>query len=629
MAEPDVNQDQVQFGPYVADLRSGELRKYGLRVKLQDRPFEILAMLLRQPGRVVTREEMRARFWPEGTFVDFDHNISTAVRKLRDVLGDSAATPRYIETVGRRGYRLIVPIESPLVSTVPPVPEPPVPAIPIPVVQSPQYGRRIAYLGLAMALLIGLGVAIWLRHISGNSRNQLRFIAVLPLENLSGDPNQEYFADGLTDALITDLARIPALKVVSRTSIMQYKGVRKPLPLIARELGADAIVEGTVARSGDRVRVTAQLIDASKDRHLWADAYERNLLDVLSLENDIANDIAGQIRIQLTPEQQRVTSVRRPATPEVLNSYLQGRNHWSQRTEQSLRQAVADFERVIQFDPEFAPAYAGLADTYILMPFLVDSASQAELYPRAKEAARRALTLDVNSFEAHNSMASARFYLDWDFTGAEREFQQSIQLNPNYTTAHQWYADFLSTMGRHQEAIAEIRRAAELDPLSLSIHLQAGRVLAEARDYDLAIDEYQKGLEMSPNYPRTYWLLFDIYRYKGMARKATDVLLRLAKISKDEKEAQTIRALAQAYQEGGDRAFWRKNIELSEFKRPAFYFGEAYARLGDSNRAFFWLEKAYQEHDHEILYMKNAPDLDGLRSNHRFAELARKVGLPN
>src|SRR6266480_5101334 len=429
----------VRFGIFELDADAGELRKQGTRMKLQEQPLQMLQVLLQRPGEVVTREELQQKIWPSDTFVDFDHGINNAIKRLREALGDTAETPCYVETLPRRGYRFIGKIER----------------------ETPKF----------------------------------RSLAVLPLENLSRDPEQEYFAEGLTEALITTLAKIGELRVVSRTSAMQYKGVYKGLKDIARELEVDVIVEGTVLRAGRRVRITAQLIDAPREAHLWAESYERDLRDVLSLQTEVAQAIARQIRIKLTPIDEARLGAAPAVKPEAYESYLKGRYHWNGH--HGIRKAIPFFEEAIGIDPTYASAYAGLADCYsALMAW--GQVSPNDGCVKAKVLALKALALDGTLAQAHTSLALATMY-EYDFSGAEREFERAIELNSKYATAHHFFGYYLGAMGFYEESVTELRRAIRLDPFSALINAFLGYVYVYARRFDQAIDQFLKTLQLDPN----------------------------------------------------------------------------------------------------------------------------------
>ena len=487
----------VRFGTYEVSLQSGEVRKAGLRVRVQQQPMKLLEVLLEHPGEVVTREELRSRVWPNESFGDFDQALNIAIGKLRNALEDSAENPRFIETLPKRGYRFIADVSVRDAGARPKVPESVAGNLPGSQEKKTEPGHRLQGAGLAVgpkrrlwltgrvivavAFVLSLSIlSVWLFRSRGPAPAGIQSLAVLPLENLSGDASQNYFADGMTDELITDLAQISALRVISRTSVMVYKGARKPLPQIAHELNVDAVVEGTVLRSGDQVRITAQLIEASTDKHLWSQSYEGELRDTLALQSRVASAIADQIRISLTPQEQAALKSVKVVNPEAYESYLKGRYFWNKRTADSLKAALAYFNQAIEQDPKFAQAYSGLADTYALLgDWQYAVMRPKEAFPKAKAAAIKALELDSTLGEAHNSLAFVLDAFDWNLDAAGKEFRRAIELNPGYATAHHWYAWHLSLLGRFDEAITEMRKAENLDPLSLIINAD----LAELSSY--------------------------------------------------------------------------------------------------------------------------------------------------
>src|SRR5712691_10246568 len=475
----------VRFGSFELDLRAGELRKQGVKIKLQEQPFQILALLLEQPGQVVTREELRSRLWPSDTFVDFDHSLNKAINKLREALGDSAENPRFVETLPRRGYRFIAGGDEPVTPA--------------------SGGRRsrawsallaLAVLAAALIALLASGGREW-RSRSFATRAapvEIKSIAVLPLENLSGDASQDYFVDGMTDALITELAQIGRLRVISRTSMMRYRATRKPLPEIARELNVEAVVEGTVVRVGPRVRVTAQLIHAPTDRHLWARSYDRELRDVLALQEEVARAIAQAVQVEVRPDERRRLSQAAAIDPEAYESYLKGRFYWSMRGRENLLKAAAYFQQAIAEDPTYASAYSGLSDTYRQSD--QEGLAPAECMPKAEAAARKALALDDTLAEAHASLAGVLYRYHWEWGAAEKEFQRSLDLDPNSAEGHRAYAVYLLTMRRNQEALPQVQRAQELSPLSPVIGIEVAVALMRLARYDEAIEQLQKTREL-------------------------------------------------------------------------------------------------------------------------------------
>src|SRR5208282_273155 len=458
--EPTSRARIVRFGIFEADLTTRELCKGGIRIKLHGQPFEVLAMLLERPGEAVPREVLRDRLWSTDTFVDFDHGVNTAINRLREALGDSAENPRFIETLPRRGYRFIAPVESqasaPPGSNVIPGGVPSSGATPAVIpVAAHLHGTRAKVLALAVvvaiALLVGLSLTSVRERLLGRpSPPRVQSLAVLPLVDLSGNSDQDYFADGMTEALITDLGKISALRVISRTSVTQYKGTKKSLPQIARELNVDALVEGTVARSGSHLRITANLVQASPEKHLWAESYESEVGDILTVQGEVAQAIAREIQVKLTPEEQKLLGNVRPVNPEAHDDYLKGRYLCDKDDREGLDKAFPYFQRAIEEAPNDPLAYAGLADCYALWGWAGDlfagDLSPRDTMPKARDAALKALQLDDALAEAHTSLGRVDLIFERKWSGAEREFKRAIELNPSYSRAHMWYAHYLVAM---------------------------------------------------------------------------------------------------------------------------------------------------------------------------------------
>jgi len=623
----------LRFGQFELDLRTAEIYKQGKRIKLQEQPCQVLALLIERPGELVSREELRKKLWPNDTFVDFDHGVNIAINKLRDALGDSADKPRFIETLPRRGYRFIAPVSPVEVPRTSRDGEPPAP-----VTGSP--GERIG-LGsitwrraLLPALLALLLVAVvffsFVSYWRGRgAANDIHSLVVLPLENLSGDPNQEYFVDGMTDELTTNLAKIKSLRVISRTSAMTFKNVRTTVAEIARSLHVDAVVEGSVVRSGDKLRITAQLIDARTDRHLWAEDYERDLRDVVAVQGDVAWHIAQEIRTTLTPGEKAELTSQRQVNPEAYEAYLRGRYFWNRRTEEGMKKAITYFEQSIGKDPNSPLAYDGLADCWLSLGWY-GYLSPKETFPQAKAAAMRALELDPTLGEAQTSLAFASMNYDWDWSAAEQEFQKAIELNPNYANAHHWYADYLSAVGRHEQAVTESKRALELDPVSPIINAWLGWRYFFARQYERAINQYLKTLEMDPTFVPAHLVLGQAYEQKSMPGKAIDELKKAVSLSGG--SSLYVSSLAHAYAIAGRRGeaemlLRQMNERAQHGYVPPFDIAIIYAGLGQKDQALIWLEKGCQERSTWMVWLKVDPRLDVLRSDPRFQGLLRRVGL--
>ncbi len=640
MQEDHQARGRLRFGVFELDLRAGELRKHGLQVRLQEQPFQVLVMLLGHPGEVVTREELQKKLWPADTFVDFDHGLNKTINKIREALGDSAESPRFVETVARRGYRFLAEVK---VADAAPVGSPELATLshPAEARDRPDLAGKLAMpkhhlpslawkISVFVLLLLMASLTTWKLHSWNRPSPVIRSLAVLPLESLSGDVSQDYFAEGMTDELISHLGQISALRVISRTSVMAYKHARKPLPEIARELNVDAVVEGTVLRSGDQVRITAQLIEASTDKHLWSQSYEGELRDTLALQNKVARAIADQIRINLNPQEQTALKKVKVVNPQAYESYLKGRYFWNKRTADGLKVALAYFNQSIDEDPKYAPAYSGLADTYALLAdWEYGVMTPKEALPKAKAAAIKALELDSALGEAHNSLAFCLDVFDWDLDSAGKEFRRAIELNPGYATAHHWYAWHLSLLGRYDEAIAELKKAENLDPLSLIINADLAELLVIARSYDESIRQSRKTIEMDPNFALAHNQLGQAYLQKHMHDEAVAELQKAVQLSGGSPTC--IANLARAYVASGKRSEAVKLLGDLKNRSNASYphaseIAVTYASLGDTDQAMNWLEKGYEERFNPSVLLR--PGFDPLRSDPRFEDLARRIGLP-
>jgi TolB-like protein/DNA-binding winged helix-turn-helix (wHTH) protein/Tfp pilus assembly protein PilF len=621
----------LRFDSFELDIRAGELRKAGVRQRLQGQPIQVLAALLNSAGELVTREQLQAQLWPAETFVDFDHSLHNAIARIRDVLGDSAGTPHYIETLSRRGYRFIGTVErvgledSPLSTTAGPSREAPV---------APARAKPRAI--LIVSLLILLAITAVLTLIPFLSRRAaatplVRSIAVLPLDNFSADPAQEYFVDGMTDELITDLAKIGALRVISRTSVMPYKGTKKALPEIAKELNVDGIIEGSVMRSGQRVRITAQLLYGPTDKHLWAETYERDLGDVLSLQSEVAQAIAQQVRAQLTPNQQSQLRLAHVVNPAAYDDYLRGRFYFTNEFTKpdSLRKAQHYFEDAIQKDSNFALAYAGLADTYVYLAYA--GALQKDLaYRSAKNALAKALQLDDSIGEAHDTLGALSSSFDWDWETADREFNLAIALAPSYSCAHEDRASFLALVGRRAEALAEIAKIDQLDYGSSAARSESFAYY-DLRDYPRLIDSSRRALLFDPTDWFQHYTLGVGYEGTGKLQEAIAEYQKAIETSGGSQDPTV--ALAHAYAAVGKKAEAEKILRDLEKESAKVYVSPylsatLYATLGDKDAAFKFLEKAYLEKSLDLSWhLKSDLRIDNLRSDPRYQNLLHRVGL--
>jgi TolB-like protein/DNA-binding winged helix-turn-helix (wHTH) protein/Flp pilus assembly protein TadD len=618
----------IRFGVFEIDLQAGEVRKSGVKLKLQEQPFQVLLTLLDKPGEVVTREELRQRLWSTDTFVDVEHSMGTAINKIREALGDSAENPRFIETLPRRGYRFIAPLDGPSpdtrsVATSGGPDDSPASASPAP--RGTPWRRVAAGAAVAIAVAV-LAWGIW-RYRVRVGDPPIRSLAVLPLVNLSNDPQQEYFVEGMTDELITTLAKISGLRVISRTSVVRYRNAHEPVTAIGRELGVDAIIEGTVLRSDGKIRITAQLIHAATDRHLWAESYERDLRDVFALQAEVARAIALKVRVKLSPLSG--SSKASALSPEAYELYLRGRYARDEGGE-GLKLAFGYFQQALDIDPDYALAYAGLADSYALLPFYSQTPPR-EAFPKARAAALNALRLDENLAEAHASMAYVKTYYDWDWVGAEQEFKRTLELNPNHAAVHHNYSRFLASLGRVAEARVELKRAQELDPLSLLVQANAGVISYFGRQYDEAIQELRKTSELDPHFSVPYWGLAMCYEQQGKYEEAIAQFQKAIEASG--RGSNSIASLGHAFGLAGRRNDAQKILlELRDKSKKGYVSSYQVALvelgLGHKDQAMGALEAAFQERSTLLTYLKMDPRFDPLRSDPRFQQFVRRIGFP-
>jgi len=641
MQEAHQLRGSLRFGVFELDLRAGELRKNGLRVRLQEQPFKVLAMLLEHPGEVVAREELQKKLWPADTFVDFDHGLNKVINKIREALGDSADSPRFVETVARRGYRFLAEVR---VNDAASVRRGELARQPHPgseVRDRPDLASKVSVVGhflpsiawkILLFVLVALvaSLAIWRLHSWDHPSPAIRSLAVLPLESLSSDASQDYFADGMTDELISDLGQISALRVISRTSVMAYKQARKPLPQIARELKVDAVVEGTVLRSGDRVRITAQLIEAATDKHLWSQSYEGELRDTLALQNKVARTIADQIRINLKPQEEAALKKVTVVNQDAYESYLKGRYFWNKRTADGLTKAIDYFNEAIERKPDYAQAYAGLADSYALAgDWKYGLLAPGEAYPKAKAAVTKAIALDGTLGEAHISLAFCLDNFDWDWESAGREFTRGIELSPGYATGHEWYGWHLAALGRHDEAVAEVEKAASLDPLSPSIGADLAEELLVAHRFDEAIKQSRDTMILDPFFAPAHYVLGQALVQKHKYKEAIAELQKAIELSPG--STAFTANLAYAYAVSGMRDQATKILKDLKNRSPQAFsnapeIAMVYVGLGEKDQAMAWLEKGYAERFSPWVLMR--PCFDPLRSDPSFQQLVRRVGLP-
>jgi TolB-like protein/DNA-binding winged helix-turn-helix (wHTH) protein len=636
-----LREKSIRFGDCELNASAFELRRGRRTVKLERIPVQVLLMLIEQHGKVVTREAIADHIWGKGVFVDVDNGINTAIRKIRQVLNDDPQNPRFVETIAGVGYRFIAQLEPAATPVL--VVEPTHDVVSAPSVESAS-GRTtegaetrrgwIRTAGILLALLLIAGIAAWFvwRRFTAQQQTirSIASIAVLPLQNLSGDPSQEYFSDGITDQLITDLAQVGSLRVVSRTSVMPYKSTQKKLPEIGRELNVDAIVEGSVIRSGERVRVTAQLVQAHTDQHLWAETYDRDRGDILKLQADVADAIAKQVRAQLTPTQQARVRPAHPVNPAAYDDYLKGRLYFVNGTftPDSLNKAQRYFEDSIQKDPAFALAYAGLADSYVYSGY-TGSLPRDQAYRSAREALAKAMQLDDGIGEAYDTLGAISSNFDWDWQAAERAFDRAIALAPSYSCAHEDRANFLALMGRRDEALAEIAKIDQLD-FGSSAAATESSVYELLRDYPSLIDATRRALLLDPNDRYQRYLLGVGYEGTGRLQEAIPEYQKAVQLSGD---SDAVVALAHAYSAVGRKAEAEKMLHDLEQKitgtaGSSLTMAKIHATRGEDDKAFESLERAFSE---KTLFMpgtlKADPVLDGLRSDARYQNFLQRMGL--
>ena len=634
---------KLKFGAYELHLRDAELRKGGSLLRLKPQPFRVLATLAQNAGSVVTREELREQIWGAETFVDFERGLNSCITQIRSVLNDDADSPRYIETLPRRGYRFIAQVEhvngvpAPLLSEAGAAADAGLSIGSNPARPSKQNLFLAGGAAVAVILLAIFLVPRWKeRPIAPPQPAGRTMLAVLPFQNLSGDPSQEFFGDGMTEEMIAVLGGLQPerLGVIARTSAMRYKATNKRAGEIAQELGVAFLVEGSVRREGDRARVTAQLIRASDESHIWAQSYERPMGNVIEVQREVAQQIARALAIELAPESAAVLAEKSAVDPAVYDAYLQGRFYWNQMTGPGFESAVKHFEQAIAADPKYAIAYSGLADAYNMQPWWGMAMPRVAM-EKARAAAEKALALAPDLAEAHNSLGFVQLYYDWDLPGAERSFRRAIELKPGYALAHYWYAGMLSAAGRHEEAIASIQRAQKLDPYSPMVNADAGWYYFFARRYDEAIETCRRTIPMMPKFGWTYQCIFEAQLQKKDWAGAVETNRRRMEMNGAPKELiqstladdprETLRRMRDVFLANVNRRppqGARAPVYNTHFV-PALIF----AGMGDKEKAFQELQRAFEQRDSSIVQLKVDPRFDGLRGDPRFAELVRKARL--
>jgi TolB-like protein/DNA-binding winged helix-turn-helix (wHTH) protein/Tfp pilus assembly protein PilF len=611
----------VFFGEYQFDRLTSELRRNGTALKLQPQPAKVLRILVDRAGEVITRQELANQVWGSDTHVDFEHGLNYAIRQIRTVLEEDAENPRFLETLPKRGYRFIAPVSEQAALTE--AQEPTGLAI------RPRKPVSRLFISLAVAALVVAAIFRigWTRLYprSQSPRNtMIESIAVLPLRNLSSDPAEEYFSEGMTDELITDLAKFHKLRVISHTSVKRYSETKRPLTEIARELGVDAVIEGTVTRSADRVRITAQLIDAHSDQHLWAESYERDVRDILELQRDVARTIANEVGLSLTSGEQARFAQVPTVNPAAHEAYLKGHYYWSKFSCTGNTKALEYFQEAIAKDPNFALAYAGMADTYFN---LADGrcSPQDETFAKSKAAALKAVELDPKSAQAHAQLGELAFYRDWDWPKAEQELTRGVELDPNDAGIHATYAIYQVSMGRLEQGLSEIRKARQLDPVSEPTNIMVAYVSYLTHNYDQCIDQVQKGLELHPDSRALYYWLGACYEQKGSPAEAIAAYLKaMGGFAKE------IPLLRSAYQEHGLPGYWSEELRTLKKEHKAvdpLIEAMTYTRTGDKEKALQALALAYSRHCDGLQFLKVEPVFDSIRDDPRYRALLSQLRL--
>jgi TolB-like protein len=572
-----VDDTVLRFGPFQLDVTAGELRKSGDPVKLPPQPARVLAILVQNSGRLVARHDIRAEVWRTDTFVDFEQGLNYCIKQIRAALGDDARAPQYIETLQRRGYRFLAPVE-----------------------RAP--ARPAAIPGKIM-------------------------IAVVPFENLSGDPEQEYFSDGLTDEMISQLGRLnpQRLGVVGRTSAMRYKAGAKTIAEIGRELGVSYLLEGSVRRSSDRVRITAQLVQVIDQTHVWTESYDRTFDDILGMQRDIGRAVANEIHIQLTPRETARLAQVGPVGPAAHEAYLKGRYFWNKRTSDGLRKSIEYFNQAIACEPTYAAAYDGLCDCYVMLACR-GVLPVAQTFDKAKQAARRALAIDPALGEACASLAHVRLH-GWEWDGLDAEFQRALELNPAHAFTYYWYSEYLMAVGRSQEAIAMVQTARSMDPLSSVLNASVGMILYLARRFKESVEALVKGLEMDPHHFLLHFRL-GLVCQQTSPLEAIERMQRAVALSRGSTEA--LAGLAQAYAAAGMTEAMRKVLDeitgqTAQYVSP-YNVARVYAAHREPDRVFEWLDLAYTERNPDLIELRTDPVFDSVRADPRFSNLLHRVG---
>ena len=660
---------RLRFGIFELDLITGELHKAGLLVRLPPQPFKILALLASRPGQLVTREEIQTDIWGNDTFVDFEQGLNFAIKKIRDTLGDDAETPRYIQTLPRRGYRFIATVEA---MASPPaiakedndqqaatpektphphadltlaggelVSAPPQEPTPSPLVQSagqmegpPQdmrigkprrrYWRAavpVCIVG-ALALLVGFNVARLQEKLRLKpAPARIESIAVLPFLNASGDPDSEYLADGLTEGLINRLSQIPKLTVMSRGSVLRYKGQEPAPQAVAHDLRIQAVLAGRIVRRGDDIRISTELIDARDGRHVWGEQYHRRVGELIAINGEMAGAISRELRLTLTPQAEKSLGKHHTENAEAYQAYLRGVTLLGSYRPGGADASIKYLREAVAIDPQFALAYASLATAYV----------QANQPAEARPPAEKALALDDSLGEAHRALAMIKCWQDWDWTGCEREFQRAIELNPNDSHAYHYYSHFLQGRRRFDESLVASLRALELDPLSPALNTHLGAEYLATQKLDVAMERLQRAIELDPNFPAAHQFLGEVYEAKGLAKEAVGEFLKQATLVGETPE--NVAELQRVFERSGLEGYRLKSLEFAKARWQkshdnAHTIATLYAALNQKDQALTWLEKGFEQRALWLIWLESDPTFAPVRSDPRFQDLLRRMNFP-
>ncbi len=624
----------IRFGPYEVNVESGDLRKFGYRIKLQPKSFLVLQALLEVPGEMVTRDELKTRLWPENTFVEFEASLNVAVRRLREALNDEAQTPTYIETVPKHGYRFIGTLET-APAAIEAYPRPAL--VPIGLQSTTEFGlpevapmsslRRLWTLllpAVAFLALLAIGTVWWKRSSLAFQKPVASSIAVLPFADMSPEKNQQYFSDGLAEELLNHLAKTPGLRVAARTSSFQFRDKSADPVAIGTRLDVATILEGSVRKEGKRVRISAELVKADDGFQLWSNTYDRDLNDVFAVQDDIARAITSELKLRLL-NAHSTEAPQRGMSPEAYNAYLQGRYYYERRTHDDLNRAYDYFQQAVKLDPNYARAWSALAWVLIARAENAEGASFEQGYQDGRMAAERALRLDPGLAEAHAAIGRIKRGYDWDWGGADAAFQKALALEPQNSVVLLGASSLQASLGHFEDAVALNRRAVEIDPLSVVAHVSLGMHAYYAGHQDLAIDAFQKSLAISPEGPEAHYLLGLVYLARSQPQQALTEFTRIpAGSERTVGEALAYSALGRK----SDAEAALQKLINDYHEQAAYQIAEVYAFRGEADQAFQWLEAARAHKDAGVAAIKGDPLLKNLYKDPRYAAFLQKMGLP-